>query len=232
VNPGFAFLYENGPCLVVAKPGGLLTQAPPGIDSLEARVKRFLKERESKPGNVYLGVPHRLDRPVSGAVVLARHARAARRLAEQFQGRMVRKTYWAVVEGDVVHEAGTWRDTIRKVPGEARAELVEPSAEGAQTAVLHFRVLARLEIGTWLEITLETGRMHQVRLQCSSRGFPVVGDAQYGAHGSLGETLDDPRGASIALHGRHLAFRHPMTWEPVAVEAPLPKSWNVLNLPA
>ena len=82
---GFDILYEEGPCLVVAKPGGVLTQAPPGIDSLEVRIKRFLKVRDSKPGNVYLGVPHRLDRPVSGVMVFAKHVRAARRIAEQFQ---------------------------------------------------------------------------------------------------------------------------------------------------
>src|SRR6187402_2524929 len=85
--PGFDILYEHGPVLVVNKPPGLLTQAPPGIDSLELRVKRFLKEREQKPGGVYLGVPHRLDRPVSGVIVLAKHVRAARRISEQFEAR-------------------------------------------------------------------------------------------------------------------------------------------------
>ena len=96
---GFDILYEEGPCLVVVKPGGVATQAPPGIDSLEVRVKEFLRVRDSKAGNVYLGVPHRLDRPVSGVMVLARHVRAARRLSDQFEARTVRKTYWAVVEG-------------------------------------------------------------------------------------------------------------------------------------
>jgi 23S rRNA pseudouridine1911/1915/1917 synthase len=92
-------LYESGPCYVVNKPSGLLTQAPPGIDSLEARMKELLKAREQKEGNVYLGVPHRLDRPVSGAMVLARHARAARRLSEQFEARTVHKKFWACVSG-------------------------------------------------------------------------------------------------------------------------------------
>src|SRR5689334_12976722 len=112
--PGFDILYEQGPCLVVNKPPGLLTQAPPGIDSLELRVKRFLKAREHQPGNVYLGVPHRVDRPVSGVIVLAKHVRAARRLSEQFEARTVRKIYWALVEGHVTPESGTWTDQLKK----------------------------------------------------------------------------------------------------------------------
>src|SRR5690242_5724533 len=103
-------LYEDGPCLVVNKPGGLLTQAVPGVDSLEVRIKEVLKKRAGKTqGDVYLGVPHRLDRPVSGVMIFARHVRAARRLAEQFEGRMVRKTYWALVEGEVADDTGVWR---------------------------------------------------------------------------------------------------------------------------
>src|SRR5438552_3592353 len=94
-------LYEQGPCLVVHKPAGLLTQAPPGIDSLERRLKSFFKQRDALPGNVYLGMPHRLDRPVSGAVVVARHVRACRRLSDQFSGRLVGKRYWACIEGTV-----------------------------------------------------------------------------------------------------------------------------------
>ena len=123
---GFDILYEEGPCLVVVKPGGVATQAPPGIDSLEVRVKQFLRVRDSKPGNVYLGVPHRLDRPVSGVMVLARHVRAARRLSEQFEARTVRKTYWAVVEGKVSPDCGTWTDHLRKIPDAAQVEVVAP----------------------------------------------------------------------------------------------------------
>ncbi len=93
-------LYDNGPCLVVNKPPGILTQAPAGIDSLEVQVKAFYREREQKEGNIYLGLPHRLDRPVSGAIVFARHVRAAQRLSSQFENRTVTKVYWAVVEGD------------------------------------------------------------------------------------------------------------------------------------
>ena len=118
---GFQILYEQGPCLVVRKPPGMLTQAPPGIDSLELQVKRFLQTREAKEHNLYLAVIHRLDRPVSGALVMARHVRAAQRLAEQFESRSVAKRYWAIVAGQVEPDTGTWTDHMRKVPGDRKS---------------------------------------------------------------------------------------------------------------
>lgn len=229
---GFDILYESGPCLVVAKPGGVLTQAPPGIDCLEVRVREFLKRREGKTGNIYLAVLHRLDRPVSGALLLARHVRAARRIAEQFEGRTVRKLYWAVVEGAVEPQQDKWTDRLRKVPGEARAEVVPDDHPEGRLAVLRYRTLARLDAGrTWLEIELETGRTHQIRVQCASRGYRVLGDAQYGATSTFGPQTDDRRERWIALHARGLEFRHPMTREPVRVVAPLPETWLALGLP-
>src|SRR5436309_6099515 len=125
-------LFEDNHCLAVAKPAPLLTQGvPPGIPTLEAQVKAYLKERYHKPGNVYLGVPHRLDRPVSGVVLFARNSKAARRLAEQFQRHQVTKVYWAVVEGDVRPDEGAWEDHLRKLPDEARAEIAVPGTPGA-----------------------------------------------------------------------------------------------------
>lgn len=230
-EPGFDILYEAGPCLAVCKPPGLLTQAPPGIDSLESRIKAFLKARESKPGKVYLGVPHRLDRPASGAMVFGKHSRAARRLAEQFEGRSVRKVYWACVEGEIQPMAGTWQDYLRKVPDEPRAEAVPAEHPDARLAVLHYRVLFTGPWGTWLEIELETGRMHQVRVQTSLRGHPVLGDALYGSSVAFGTQYDDSRLRAIALHARQLAFQHPMTREPITVTAPVPPAWAPLQLP-
>jgi 23S rRNA pseudouridine1911/1915/1917 synthase len=232
--PPIDILYESGPCLAVAKPAGLLTQAPPGIDSLEKRIKAFLKERERKPGGVYLAVPHRLDRPVSGAMVFAKHVRAARRLSEQFEARSVRKIYWACVTGEVSPEVGTWTDLLRKIPQRALAEIVSADRllefPDARPAVLHYRVRARAAWGTWLEIELETGRMHQIRLQAASRGHAVLGDQMYGSNASFGEQFDDARLRSIALHARSLAFHHPMTHEPVQVLAPLPADWQSLGV--
>lgn len=229
---GFQILYEEGPCLIVCKPGGVLTQAPPGIDSMEVRIKRFLKQREDKQGNVYLGTPHRLDRPVSGIMVFAKHVRAARRIAEQFEGRTVKKKYWALVEGQVEPEAGIWTDHVRKVSGAARSEVVSEDHDDARLAVLNYRVLERFPLGTWLEIDLETGRTHQIRIQAGSRGHPVWGDQLYGAETTFGPETNDDRQRWIALHARSLRFRHPMTREPVSMSASLPDPWLELGFKA
>ncbi len=223
-------LYEEGPCLAINKPGGILTQAPPGIESVESRVKCFLKLRDHKPGKVYLGVPHRLDRPVSGVLVLAKHVRAARRLCEQFEQRTLEKVYWAFVEGHVLEDSGTWTDHMRKVPDEARAEVLPADHPDARLARLAFQVLGRSPLGTWLEIRLETGRMHQIRLQASRRGFPIMGDELYGARQSFGPVTEDPRQRWIALHARSLSFLHPMTRAPVRLVAPLSPFWRELGI--
>lgn len=229
--PGFDILLEAGPCLVINKPGGVLTQAPPGIDSIESRIKRYIKLRDHKPGKVYLGVPHRLDRPVSGAMVFTRHVRAAKRICQQFEDRTVTKTYWAMVHGRVEREADTYRDWIRKSPGVAASELVDRTAEKAQSAVLHYRVLHRLAEATLLEISLETGRTHQIRAQSSWHGHPMIGDRQYGSLHDFGPETHNERERLIALHARRLAFQHPMTREPVDITAELPHWWNVFDLP-
>lgn len=226
-------LYDNGPCLVLNKPAGLLTQAPAGIDSLEVRIKQFYREREGKPpdAKIYLGLPHRLDRPVSGAIVFARHERAAMRISKQFEHRTVTKAYWAFVQGRVDPEAGTWRDFLHKRHGMAQAEVVSEEHPAAKHAVLHYRVRWHGPTGTWLEIELETGRTHQIRVQASSRGHAVVGDSQYGNTTPFGDPTLDLRERPIALHARQLGFRHPMTDEPVNILAPLPATWRELNLP-
>lgn len=214
----------------MTKPGGLATQAPPGIDSLEVRVKDFLRAREGKTGNVYLGVPHRLDRPVSGLIVLARHVRAARRLAEQFEARTVRKIYWTVVEGLVQPDRGTWTDYLRKIPNAAQVEVVAPDHPEARQAVLHYRVVATDGALSGLEIELETGRMHQIRVQTATRGHPILGDSQYGSPTPFGPETDDFRRRWIALHACRLEFLHPMTRWGVCQTAPLPSVWRSLPL--
>ncbi|RIK78372.1 MAG: RluA family pseudouridine synthase [Planctomycetota bacterium] len=225
-------LYDDGPCLVVNKPAGVLTQAPLGIDSLEVRVKQFYRQREGKPpdANIYLGVPHRLDRPVSGAIAFARHQRAAMRISKQFERRTVTKAYWAVVAGAVTPLVGTWRDFLHKRHGMAQAEVVAEDHPAAKLAVLHYRVKWQDGARSWLEITLETGRTHQIRIQAASRGHAVVGDAQYGSTTPFGDQAADPRDRPIALHARYLAFRHPMTDAAVEITAPLPATWQSLAL--
>jgi RluA family pseudouridine synthase len=227
---GFSILHEDAACLVIAKPAGLLTQAPLGIDSLEVQVKRFLKERDAKAGEVYLGVPHRLDRPVSGVLVLAKNQRAARRISQQFEARLVEKTYWALVEGNLSPDVGTWTDYLKKVYGKPRTQVVSPDDPDGQAAVLHYRVLEHAAPGgqaeSLLEIRLETGRTHQIRIQCASRGHVLLGDELYGSQRPFGPPSDDQRERLIALHARSLRFRHPQSGEFIHCVAPLPEYWR------
>jgi 23S rRNA pseudouridine1911/1915/1917 synthase len=225
-------LYDDGPCLVVNKPAGVLTQAPAGIDSMEVRVKAFYREREGKEGNIYLGLPHRLDRPVTGAIVFARHVRAVQRLSSQFENRTVTKVYWALVEGLVEADEGTWTDHLHKRHGMAQSIVVPADDPRGKLAVMHWRVLARVAepVATWLEVQLETGRTHQIRVQSATRGHAVVGDSQYGATQTFGEQFEDERLRAIALHARQLGFNHPMTGEAVDVIAPVSESWKALGL--
>src|SRR4051795_1878006 len=228
-SPELEILYDNGPCLVVNKPSGVLTQAPAGIDSMEVRVKAFYREREQKEGNIYLGVPHRLDRPVSGAIVFARHVRAAQRLSTQFENRTVTKVYWAIVEGDVQPDEGRWTDHLHKRHGMPQSIVVPEGDPRGKIAIMRYRVLGRIDgVGTSLEVELETGRTHQIRVQSASRNHPVIGDAQYGSTRSFGEQFEDERLRAIALHARQLGFNHPMTNEPVDVIAPTPTTWEAI----
>jgi RluA family pseudouridine synthase len=219
-------LLEDGAVLVLNKPGGLLTQGPPGIDSLELRMKQFLQHRDAKPGKVYLGVPHRLDRPVSGIMVVVKNVRAAQRISKQIQDRSVTKKYWAVTQGELSEESGTWTDWMRKIPDEAKSEIVSENHPDAKSAVLHFRVLIRSGRLKLIEIELETGRTHQIRLQMASRGLPIVGDELYGSETPFGPETPDLRKRWIALHSRRLAFVHPISHQPIDQSAPVPIHWR------
>jgi len=219
-------LFEDNHCLAVDKPAGLLTQAPHGIPSLESDVRAYLKSTYHKSGNVYLGIPHRLDRPVSGVILFAKTSKAAERLAEQFRERQVRKLYWGLAEGTVAEAEGEWRDWLRKIPDESRSVKAEPGEVGAKEAVLRYRRLREVDGGTLLEFTLETGRMHQIRLQASLRGHPLWGDSAYGATKLFGPPADLARDRIIALHARSLTFLHPIRYEPLTVEAELPEAFR------
>lgn len=216
--------------LAVNKPGGLLTLgAIPGVPTLERQVKAWLKERYQKPGNVYLGIPHRLDRPVSGVMVFARNSKAAARLAEQFRARQVQKTYWAVVERPPESSEGELVDWLLKTPDQARVEVVAPETPGAREARLRYRTIGA--DGRLLEIELLTGRMHQIRVQFGSRGAPVVGDVQYGAKEPLNfGGSSDSRDWPIALHARALTILHPVRYDSVSMTAPLPEWWDRLGI--
>lgn len=218
-------LFEDNHCLALNKPGGLLTQGlPVGLPTLWSWARDYLKTTYHKLGNVYLGVPHRLDRPVSGVVLFAKSSKAAARLAEQFRDRKVTKTYWALVEG-VVDSPATWDNYLRKIVDEARAEIVSADTEGARHAVTHIRPLKTHGTTTLLELTPHTGRMHQLRIQAAHHGHPILGDQLYGSSTPFGPEIELARDRLIALHARTLTFLHPILYEPITVEAEVPGYW-------
>lgn len=223
-------LYEDHHLLIVNKPAPLLTQGPPSVPNLEAMVKAYIKEKYAKPAGVYLGVPHRLDRPVSGVVCFARNTKAAQRVHSQFAEHRVRKVYWALVEGIVSPDAGVWDDWMRKIAEESRVERAKEGEPGAKLATLEYRVLQTLADCTLVELAPLTGRMHQLRVQAAWRGHPVLGDVQYGSTRGFGREAEQPRDRVVALHARRLTLTHPFTKQELTIEAPLPEYWGLLSL--
>ncbi|NDC63923.1 MAG: RluA family pseudouridine synthase [Planctomycetia bacterium] len=243
-------LHESSGVIALWKPPGLPTQAPAGIDSVESWLRRRLTDGgRGVDTAAYVGVPHRLDRAVSGVILMATTPRAARKLSRQFERRQVRKAYAAIVAcgagsaghvADLERAAGTgdwveWRDLVEKVPDEPRARIVVAAAGAAREAVTAVRLLRRPPAPPaegdrlFLELAPLTGRMHQLRLQAASRGLPVAGDELYGAAAArldAGRALaDDPRSRPIALHAWRIAFADPDTGREATVEAPLPAGW-------
>lgn len=224
----FQVLLEDGPVLAINKPAGLLTLGgKTGVPTLERQVKDWLRERFQKPGNVYLGIPHRLDRPVSGVILFARNSKAASRLAEQFRERQVQKIYWGLTATAPEPAQGTLVDWLLKDPDRAHVTVVPPQTPQARQAILHYRTASTTPLGTLLEIELETGRMHQIRAQLGHHGWPILGDRQYGATSDLVSPLPaDPTTTPIGLHARQITFLHPIRYEPVTIVAPLPENWG------
>ncbi len=229
---GVTVLHESSGVVVVLKPAGIATQAPPGIDSMEARMRKWIVGR----GGAYLGVPHRLDRPVSGVMLFAVTPRAARQLSRQFERRQVGKRYVARLELVAVRETpgdgwAEWRDRIAKIPDEPRARIVprDEPCEEAREAVTQVRLLEaaglheggeRSVIG--VELMPLTGRMHQIRIQAASRGMPVLGDSIYGSTTAFREASGGSIVPPIALHASRIEYLDPDTKSPVVVESPPP----------
>ena len=223
--PSLHVLYEDNHLLAVAKPAGLPTMGTPeGRPTLLTLAKEYVKRRYQKPGNVYLGVVSRLDAPVTGVVLLARTSKAAARLTEQFRSRGVEKTYWAVVEGAVEPADGRLVDWLAEDERHRRMHVVGPTMPGAKEARLAYHRLSAVGGNSWLEVELETGRKHQIRLQLSSHGHPVVGDRKYGSVVQFSP--------GIALHARRLVISHPTTGARIEIEAPLPPPWRQFGVRA
>jgi 23S rRNA pseudouridine1911/1915/1917 synthase len=217
--PPLDILYEDNHCLAINKPAGALSTHYQGTEeTLDRAVKTYLKEKHRKPGNVFLGIVHRLDRPVSGVLLFARTSKAAARLSEQFREGTIEKVYWAVVEGEVPAAAGSLEDWLRKDQDTGHVEVVEPRTPQARQSLLHFTRKAIYEDLTWLEVRPQTGRTHQLRVQLAHSGHPIFGDARYGSIHTFHQV--------IALHARALTFLHPVRYEPITLTADVPKHWR------
>jgi 23S rRNA pseudouridine1911/1915/1917 synthase len=218
-TPPFPILLEDNHLLAVVKPAGLPTM---GVDasrpSLISLARQYLKVKYHKPGNVYVGVVSRLDAGATGVVVLARTSKAADRLARQFRERTVGKVYWALVARRPEVAATELVDWLRKDERQRKMVVCRASTEDAVEARLAYRVLREFDAAVLLEITLHTGRKHQIRVQLAARGMPILGDRQYGGQ--------QPFPAGMALHARRLSFVHPVQKTPVELLAPIPRTWH------
>ena len=219
----FEILHEDNHCLAVNKPAGVLSQGDStGDPSVVDAVRDYLKAAYDKPGNVFVGLVHRLDRPTSGVVLVARTSKAAARISEQFRDGLVEKTYLAVAENSWPDDSGEWSDWLVK---DERTNVVSTAPTGspvAQRANLAYRVIERGPRTVTFELRPTTGRGHQLRVQLASRGLPLVGDRKYGATTRLIALDGQPR---IALHARSLRFKHPTRPERLTIDASLPADW-------
>jgi 23S rRNA pseudouridine1911/1915/1917 synthase len=209
---GLRLLYEDNHCVAAFKPAGLLTVGDrTGDVSLVDLVRDDLRRRYQKPGNVFVGVVHRLDRPVAGVVLFARTSKAASRLAEQFRTGRVSKVYQALVEGRVTTPAGELVDRLVKDRQTNIVRRVTAPSRQSRESSLTFRRLKTFRETTLLEIEPRTGRSHQIRVQLAAAGYPIVGDRKYGSKRPFAE--------GIALQAVRLVFEHPVRKVPITVEA-------------
>lgn len=209
-------LYEDNHVIIVYKESGEIVQGDKTGDTpLSDIVKAYLKEKYQKPGNVFLGVVHRLDRPVSGLVIFARTSKALSRLNEMFRVGDVHKTYWAITQSAPSENEGELEHWLVRNERQNKSYAYTREVPGSKRAVLRYRQLAQGEHYSLLEVTLLTGRHHQIRCQLAAMGCPIKGDLKYGAHRS------NPDG-SISLMSRRVEFLHPVSKQPISVEAPLP----------
>jgi len=213
-------LYEDNHVIAVYKSAGVLTQGDKSKDPcLMDEVKKYLKEKYKKPGNVFLGLLHRLDQPVSGIILFAKTSKGAARLSEQFRNHEVVKTYHALVEGKLSGKKGTLVHYLKKDEEQKRSLISETLVEGYQNAELEYEVVEEGKENSILKINLKTGRYHQIRSQFSAIGHPIVGDVKYGAKKSFQD-------GHIALCATELKFKTATTNEEVSLKIDYPDEWN------
>lgn len=209
-------VYEDNHIIIVNKRSGEIVQGDKtGDKPLSDIVKEYIKEKYNKPGNVFLGVVHRLDRPVSGLVVFAKTSKALSRLNDMFRTGDVHKTYWAITKRRDIAPEGTLTDWLTRNERQNKSYAHDREVAGAKKAVLKYKVRSVSDNYMLLEVTLLTGRHHQIRCQLAHMGCPIKGDLKYGAPRS------NPDG-SISLHSRRVEFVHPVSKEQICVEAEVP----------
>lgn len=215
-------LYEDNHIIVVYKESGEIVQGDKtGDKPLSETIKAWIKEKYAKPGNVFLGVVHRLDRPVSGLVVFAKTSKALSRLNDMFRKGEVKKTYWAMVQTPPAEPEGTLTNWLVRNEKQNKSYAYDHEVPNAKKAILKYKTVGQTEHYTLLEVNLLTGRHHQIRCQLSAIGCPIKGDLKYGARRS------NPDG-SISLLSRTVEFIHPVSKENISVISPLPaeKVWD------
>jgi len=218
--------YEDNHLIIVNKrPGDIVQGDKTGDTPLSDIVKLYLKVKYNKPGNVFLGVVHRIDRPTSGLVVFARTSKALTRMNEMFKAHKIKKTYWAIVKNHPPKKEDTLIHYLKKNPKNNKSTAFEQPTEGAKKAILHYKVIASSDKYHLLEINLETGRPHQIRVQLAKIGSPIKGDLKYGFPRS------NPNGG-ISLHARKIDFEHPVKKEQLSITTPVPDDdiWQYFNI--
>lgn len=210
-------IYEDNHIIVVSKTASEIVQGDKTGDTpLSELVKHYLKEKYNKPGNVFIGVTHRLDRPVSGLVVFAKTSKALARLNEMFKNGDVHKTYWAIVKNCPQETEATLEHYLVRNEKQNKSYAYDREKPGAKKAILHYKLIGHSENYFLLEVDLKTGRHHQIRCQLAKIGCPIKGDLKYGFPRS------NPDG-SICLHARRVSFIHPVSKELIELETPLPE---------
>jgi 23S rRNA pseudouridine1911/1915/1917 synthase len=214
-------LYEDNHIIIINKAAGEIVQGDKtGDKSLCDTMKAYIKEKYAKPGNVFIGLPHRLDRPVSGIVVFAKTSKALERLNRMFSEGSVKKIYWALTKGIPVPAEAEIESWILRNEKMNKSFSYPKEVKGSKRAILHYRLAAASQNYNLIEVELKTGRHHQIRCQLSSIGCPIKGDLKYGAKRS------NPDGG-ISLHSRSIEFIHPVRKEPLKVVAPTPAADNL-----
>ena len=210
-------IYEDNHLLVYNKQAGLLVQGDKtGDTSLLDILKNYLKVTKKKEGNAYLGLVHRLDRTVSGAIVFAKTSKALSRLNQQFKNREVLKTYWAIIEGHNIPKSEMLVNWVKKNQKQNKSYVLKKKIQGSKKAILTYVLIKKLKNYSFIKVQLQTGRHHQIRSQIAYRGFPVKGDLKYGSKRSN-------KKSSIYLHSRELILIHPVTKKKLSFIARCPK---------